>query len=124
MPKKSRLRHSTHHAPASSGPLPQVNSDAEIPTFADECEEAEFWATHSLGPNLLEQMRPIPPEGDTVFPPAREDERTRPIALRFGEDTLRRLRALAAKKRIGYQTLLKQFVAERLYEEEKREGLV
>jgi len=24
----------------------------------------------------------------------------------------------------GYQTLLKEFVAERLYEEEKREGLV
>ena len=40
-------------------------------------------------------------------------------------DVLTRLRALAARrKNTGYQTLLKTFVAERLYEEEKREGLV
>lgn len=33
-------------------------------------------------------------------------------------------KAVAARQYIGYQTLLKQFVTERLYEEEKREGLV
>jgi hypothetical protein len=31
---------------------------------------------------------------------------------------------LAAKKHKGYQTLLKEFVVERRYEEEKREGLL
>ena len=35
-----------------------------------------------------------------------------------------RLRVLAARKHMRYQTLLKQFVVERLYEEEKRQGLV
>jgi hypothetical protein len=44
--------------------------------------------------------------------------------VRFDEDVLKRLRALARKKGKGYQTLLKEFVVERLYEEEKREGLV
>jgi hypothetical protein len=33
---------------------------------------------------------------------------------------LHRLRRLAAARGIGYQTLLKQFVTERLYEEERR----
>ena len=43
---------------------------------------------------------------------------------RVHADALQRLRALARKKGKGYQTLLKEFVIERLYEEEKREGLV
>lgn len=51
-------------------------------------------------------------------------ERTRPVPVRFDADTLRRLRTLAARKGTGYQTLLKTFVMERLYEEEKREGII
>ena len=50
--------------------------------------------------------------------------RTTPIALRLDRFTLERLRALAALRNTGYQTLLKEFVIERLYEEEKREGIV
>src|SRR5436309_1423442 len=53
------------------------------------------------------------------FPP-----RTKPIAIRFDESTIRRVKALAHHRGKGYQTLLKEFVTERLYEEEKREGLV
>ncbi len=44
--------------------------------------------------------------------------------MRFDDDTLGRLRFLAEKKHKGYQTLLKEFVTERLYEEEKREGII
>jgi predicted DNA binding CopG/RHH family protein len=50
--------------------------------------------------------------------------RTTPIAIRFDQFTLKRLKALAALHNIGYQTLLKEFVVERLYEEEKREGII
>jgi hypothetical protein len=50
--------------------------------------------------------------------------RTTPIAIRFDQFTLQRLRALAAARNTGYQTLLKEFVIERLYEEEKREGII
>jgi hypothetical protein len=50
--------------------------------------------------------------------------RTRPVAIRFDEFTLKRLRALAALRNTGYQTLLKEFVVERLYEEEKRQGII
>lgn len=44
--------------------------------------------------------------------------------MRFDEFTLRRLKDLARRRNTGYQTLLKQFVAERLYEEEKRERII
>ncbi len=50
--------------------------------------------------------------------------RTTPIAIRFDQFTLTRLKALAAARNTGYQTLLKEFVVERLYEEEKREGII
>ncbi len=50
--------------------------------------------------------------------------RTTPIAIRLDQFTLTRLRALAALRNTGYQTLLKEFVVERLYEEEKREGII
>jgi predicted DNA binding CopG/RHH family protein len=99
--------------------LKEIHSFEEIPKFESEEEEADFWATHSLGDELLEKMGPVP-EG--VLPPARP--RTRPIGVRFDDDVVRRLKALASKKNKGYQTLLKEFVVERLYEEEKREGLL
>ncbi len=50
--------------------------------------------------------------------------RTTPVAIRFDPFTLKRLKALAALRNTGYQTLLKEFVIERLYEEEKRAGII
>jgi hypothetical protein len=50
--------------------------------------------------------------------------RTTPVAIRFDQFTLSRLKALAALRNTGYQTLLKEFVVERLYEEEKRAGII
>lgn len=91
----------------------------DVPAFKNEAEEAAFWATHRLGEGILAQMGPVP---EDVLPQPRP--RTRPIAVRFDEDTLRRIKALAGRKHKGYQTLLKEFVVERLYEEEKREGIV
>lgn len=95
-----------------------VRSWEEVPTFATEAEEAAFWDTHELGDELLERMGP---GRDPRLPPPRP--RTKPIAIRFDESTIRRVRALAHRRGKGYQTLLKEFVTERLYEEEKREGL-
>lgn len=101
------------------GPKVVIHSWSEVPAFASEAEEAEFWASHVLGEDLLEQMDTAP-EG--LLPPPRP--RTRPVAVRFDDSTLRRIKVLAARRHKGYQTLLKEFVAERLYEEEKREGIV
>jgi hypothetical protein len=115
----------TRRAPPATPQRTPVESFDDVPAFRTEAEEAAYWSTHSFGEGVLREMRPIPPEGDGVLPPARPPApRTRPIAVRLDADVLRRLKALAATKRKGYQTLLKEFVVERLYEEEKRAGLI
>ena len=93
----------------------------EVPAFATEAEEAAWWQTRSLGKRFLEAMQPAT-EVDADLPAPRP--RTRPLAVRFDEMTVARLKALANRRQTGYQTLLKQFVIERLYEEEKRAGIV
>ena len=97
------------HGPA----MTLVSSMAEIPVFASEDEEHLFWETHELADELCDDL-PSVPEEELPRP------RTKPVPVRFDEDVLRRVKALAAKRHTGYQTLLKQFVVERLYEEEKR----
>ncbi len=94
-----------------------IRSLVDVPAFTSEAEEAAFWATHEFSDEILAQMDDIP----EVFLPR---PRTKPIPVRFDEDTVWCLKVLATKRHKGYQTLLKEFVVERLYEEEKREGLV
>ncbi len=99
-----------------------VNSPDEIPAFPTEAEEHQFWSTHELGPGMFEAV-----ESDPLLdriPTRPRARRTRPVAIRLEEHALDRLRALAARRGTGYQTLLKTFVMERLYEEEKRDGII
>lgn len=95
-----------------------VERPEDIPQFASEAEEAEFWDTHTFGKAMLARTVNL----DHILPPPRP--RAKLISVRFEEDSLRRLRELARRRGMKYQTLLKQFVAERLYEEERREGIV
>lgn len=48
-----------------------IHSTDEIPEFSIEDEEDAFWATHSLGPELLDRMGP-PPEGLPPSPRVRK----------------------------------------------------
>ena len=96
-----------------------ISSLEEVPRFNSEREEAACWQTHALSDTLWTEL-PATPEED--LPPTRP--RTRSVAVRFDESTLQRMKALAHRRHTGYQTLLKEFVVERLYEEEKREGLI
>lgn len=54
----------------------------------------------------------------------RQPKATYVTTLRLDEDMEKRLKHVAALKKVPYQTLFKQFVAERLYEEEKRLGVI
>jgi len=94
-----------------------VNSPTEIPDFADEDEEQAYWEAHHFGPGMLADFRRV-----GAHPAVTASSKN--ISLRLEADTVRRLRTLAARKGMRYQTLLKAFVVERLYEEEKREGIV
>ena len=104
---------------ARSRALTVVKRMEDIPDLGSEAEEDDFWSVHSLADELWDQAKPL---ARGVLPPARS--RTRSVAIRFDEHTLRRARNLAAHLNVGYQTLLKEFIAERLYEEERREGLI
>jgi hypothetical protein len=117
-------------APEEGAAAPEpIEADA-VPVFATR-EEAEAWHdTHRPSQAADARWRATPGNVDAArsrlaasrgtAPP----KQPAPISLRLEADTVRRLRALAAKKGTKYQTLLKQFVVERLYEEEQREGLV
>ena len=96
-----------------------LRDPSEIPLGMSEEEEREFWDTHEITEEFLEKAEPVP---EDELPSVRP--RTRPISLRFDEDVLARVKAVAKSKNKGYQTLLKEFVVERLYEEEKREGII
>jgi len=103
----------------TTGVAAEGNGGKGIPAFGTEAEEAALWGSHELDDALLGQFGPVE-EG--VLPPPRP--RTAPIAIPFDADVLRRIRALAQRKHKGYQTLLKEFVVERLYGEEKQEGIL
>lgn len=69
---------------------------------------------HGVSESFLENTEEAPED-------ERPRPRTKPINVRFDDFTLSRLKALADSRNVGYQTLLKMFVQERLYEEEKKE---
>ena len=99
--------------------LVEIHSWDEMPALKDEAEEAEWWATHSLGAGILDA--PHAGDFDDQLPPPRSST---PVSIRFDSDTVARLKSLARRRHRGYQTMVKEFVAERLYEEEKREGII
>ena len=92
-----------------------INDRNDIPADLSDEEQLKFLETHGVSEEFLERAED-----------ASEDERprprTRPINVRFDDFTLNRLKQMAERRNVGYQTLLKTFVLERLYEEEKREG--
>jgi predicted DNA binding CopG/RHH family protein len=92
-----------------------INNLNDIPADLSDEEQLKFLETHGVSEEFLERAED-----------ASEDERprprTRPINVRFDDFTLNRLKQMAERRNVGYQTLLKTFVLERLYEEEKREG--
>jgi macrodomain Ter protein organizer (MatP/YcbG family) len=103
---------------ANTRKLTEIHSWDEVPDFASEAEEAEFWSTHSLGEALLDQMEPIP---ESELSP--DIRRTRPVSVRLGEDVVERLETLARTRKITLQALVKGFIVDGLDEEEAREGM-
>jgi len=87
----------------------------EIPRNMNEDETAEFWSTHAMSEELLEAS--ILEDEDDL--PRRGG--TKSISIRLEQDLLSRLQKMAKRKHIGYQTLMKHFLIERMYEEEKKQ---
>jgi predicted DNA binding CopG/RHH family protein len=78
----------------------------QIPEFEDEKDEADFWADHSLDPRLMNAsvQRQTVRESTT-------------ITLRFDPQMLSRIKRLARHRYLNYQSMIKQWLSERLEEE-------
>jgi predicted DNA binding CopG/RHH family protein len=83
-----------------------------LPKFKNEDQERKFWATHD-SVDYLDWRR----GKRVVLPNLRPTLRT--ISLRLPEPMIERLKLLANKRDVPYQSLLKMFVAERLEAELK-----
>ena len=83
-----------------------------IPTFKNEDEERDFWATHDLTDyfDMSKAER-------VVFPNLKST--TQSISLRLPEWLLAHLKELANKRDVPYQSLMKMFLAERVEREIK-----
>ena len=95
-----------------------------IPKFVNEAQEADWWASHE-GREFVKQMaagtgkKGGTPRGSRLVGQLNKVASVQ-IALRLPEPDVTRARELAARKGIGYQTLLKMLVHEGLRREAHR----
>ena len=78
-----------------------------IPRFNSEAQERTFWETHDTSP-FVDWSKPRV----AVFPNLKPSTET--ISLRLPAALLAELKALANKRDVPYQSLLKVFLAERV----------
>jgi predicted DNA binding CopG/RHH family protein len=78
-----------------------------IPRFKNEDAEREFWASHD-STDFIDWRK----AGRATLPNLKPSSQT--ISLRLPKPMLARLKQLAHKRDVPYQSLLKMFVADRL----------
>ena len=82
---------------------------SDIPEFADEAAEARYWENHELDCRLMA----------TSVHEADSRESTT-ITLRFDPRMLSRIKRIARSRFLNYQSMMKQWLAERLEEEMRK----
>lgn len=83
-----------------------LNTWSEVPNFANESEEADFWKDASLDPRLMNA---------SILKADNRDSTT--ITLRFDPRMLARIKRLARSRYLNYQSMIKQWLSERLEKE-------
>src|SRR5256885_16655892 len=84
-----------------------VNSWDEIPLFDNEQAEAAFWAENRLELRVMEQAVASNPEASESVA----------ITLRIDPRMLSKLKRLARSRYLNYQSMMKQWLSERLEKE-------
>jgi hypothetical protein len=96
----------------------------EVPKFANEGEEADWWASRQ-GREFVKQKsaallkKGSAPKGSRLVGQLNRTP-TVQIALRLPEPDITKAREIASRKGVGYQTLLKMLVHEGLGREARR----
>jgi predicted DNA binding CopG/RHH family protein len=83
---------------------------SDIPEFEDEETEARFWDEHELDGRL---MVASVQESDT--------KESTTITLRFDPRMLSRIKRIARSRFLNYQSMMKQWLAERLEDEMRKQ---
>ncbi len=81
----------------------------DIPEFADEAQEARFWESHELDSRLM---------AASVHEADSRESTT--ITLRFDPRMLSRIKRIARSRFLNYQSMMKQWLAERLEDEMRK----
>jgi predicted DNA binding CopG/RHH family protein len=82
----------------------------KIPKFRSEDQERNFWASHD-STDYVDSSRAERAKLPNLRPT------TRTISIRLPESMIEKLKVLANKRDIPYQSLLKMFVADKIEEE-------
>ncbi|MCW1884728.1 BrnA antitoxin family protein [Luteolibacter flavescens] len=90
--------------------MQSISKWSDIPTFDDEEAEARFWETHELEARLM--------SGSIHEPDSRESTT---ITLRFDPRMLSRIKRIARSRFLNYQSMMKQWLAERLEDELRKQ---
>lgn len=84
-----------------------IKSWEEVPhSFASESEEARFWQEHQIDPRLMQGALAGTDQTESTT-----------ITIRFDPRMLARLKRLARSRYLNYQSMMKQWIAERLEKE-------
>ena len=88
-----------------------VNTWEEVPLFACEHDEAKYWLAHRLDVRLLNQSLLTADQSESTS-----------ITLRIDPRMLARVKRLARSRYLNYQSMIKQWVSERLEQELRERG--
>jgi predicted DNA binding CopG/RHH family protein len=95
--------------------MPKRKEPKRVPEFSSEREEQEFWQTHDTTDYVDWSQARV-----AVFPDLKPS--TESISLRLPASLLAEIKALANKRDVPYQSLLKVFLAERIVSERAKEN--
>ncbi len=85
-----------------------IRSWREVPSFPSEEQECQFWANHQLDGRLMQ-----------VSLHKADVRESTTITLRFDPRMLSRIKRIARRRYLNYQSMIKQWLSERMEQEMK-----
>ncbi len=86
--------------------MESITAWEQIPDFENEAAEAKFWLNHEIAPGLMKASEHAPDSRESTT-----------ITLRFDPRMLSRIKRMARSRFLNYQSMMKQWLAERLEDE-------
>ena len=96
--------------PSQPAPMATITRWEEVPPFAAEEDEAAYWSGHRVDLRLME----------LAVTESAEFSESVTISLRIDPRMLARIKRLARSRYLNYQSMIKQWLSERM-EQEQRE---